>query len=309
MFVRSLVNAPDLTIVDINRAHCSHKPKNTHLKNLNLQPVSMDWQQILTEITQNIKQTITPLIKTSIAQKTYGIGAGGDLKKHIDLQAEIALVETLSQQNLHFTLISEETGIRKYGTEPTYYVTTDPIDGTTNLLRGIPFACTSIAIGKEPRLNAIEAAAVADLFHSTTYIAQKNDGAYRNNEKINPSQTTNLSDAVIGIDINTYKIPKLTKKLNKLLGQTKHIRHLGANALELCYVADGTTDAFIDIRGKLRTTDMAAATLIIQEAGAIITTPQDNPLINPLGPKEKVAFIASANPNLHQTLLKIVGKA
>lgn len=269
----------------------------------------MDWQQILSQITQNIKQTITPLIKTSIAQETYGIGAGGDLKKHIDLQAEKALVETLAQHNLNFILISEETGMKKHGAKPTHYVTTDPIDGTTNLLRGIPFACTSIAISGKPHLDSIEAAVVADLFHNTTYIAQKNHGAYCNNQKIDPAQTANLSDAVIGIDLNTYKIPELTTKLNKLLKQTKHIRHLGANALELCYVADGTTDAFIDIRGKLRTTDIAAATLIIQEAGATITTPQNTLLRNPLSPKEKVAFIATANPNLHQTILEILDKA
>ena len=110
----------------------------------------MDWLEILTETTQHIKATITPLIKTSLAQKTYGIGAGGDPKKHIDLQAEKALTETLTEHNLNFTLISEETGIKQYGQKSAYYVTTDPVDGTTNTLRGIPFACTSIAISKPP---------------------------------------------------------------------------------------------------------------------------------------------------------------
>ena len=269
----------------------------------------MDWLEILTETTQHIKATITPLIKTPIAEKTYGTGAGGDPKKHIDLQAEKALIETLTEHNISFTLISEETGTKNYGPKPTYQVTTDPIDGTTNTLRGIPFACTSIAISKTPRLDAIQAAAVADLFHDTTYLAQKNLGAYRNYQKITPAQTTILTDAVVGIDLNTYKVARLSAKLNKLLMQTKHIRHLGANALELCYVADGTTDAFIDIRGKLRTTDIAAATLIIQEAGATITTPKNTPLINPLSPTETSAFIATGNISLHQTILKIIEKA
>ena len=83
---------------------------------------------------------------------------------------------------------------------------------------------------------------------------------------------------MIGMDINTFKIQKLIPRLMSIIERTKHIRHLGANALELCYVADGTTDAFIDIRGKLRTTDMAAAWLIIQEAGGTITTPEGKPL-------------------------------
>lgn len=269
----------------------------------------MDWLEILTETTQHIKATVTPLIKTPIAEKTYGTGAGGDLKKHIDLQAEKALIETLNEHNLDFTLISEETGTKCYGSKPTYYVTTDPIDGTTNTLRGIPFACTSIAISKTPHLDAIQAAVVADLFHDATYLAQKNLGAYRNYQKITPAQTTNLSEALIGLDLNTYKVPELSAKLNQLLTQTRHIRHLGANALELCYVADGTTDAFIDIRGKIRTTDIAAATLIIQEAGGIITTPQNTPLKNLLSPTEKIAFIAAGNTSLHQTILKTLEKA
>jgi len=269
----------------------------------------MNWIEILTETTKHVKQTITPLIKTSLAQKTYGIGAGGDPKKHIDLQAEKTLTETLAEYGLSFTLISEESGTKQYGPKPTYYVTTDPVDGTTNTLRGLPFACTSIAISKIPRLDAIEAAAVADLFHEATYVAQKNHGAYRNQQKITPAQTTRLAEAVIGVDLNTYKVAELSAQLNQLLTQTKHIRHLGANALELCYIADGTTDAFIDIRGKLRTTDIAAATLIIQEAGATITTPQNTPLTNPLSPTETVAFIATANTKLQQTILKTLKKA
>ncbi len=269
----------------------------------------MDWLEILTETTQHIKAVVTPLIKTQIAQKTYGTGAGGDPKKHIDLQAEKALIETLTEHNIDFTLISEESGTEKYGTSPICYVTTDPIDGTTNTLRGIPFACTSIAISKTLSLDTIQAAVVTDLFHDTSYLAQKNLGAYRNYQKISPAQTTSLADAVIGIDLNTYKVVGLSTKLNTLLTQTKHIRHLGANALELCYVADGTTDAFIDIRGKLRTTDIAAAILIIQEAGAIITTPQNTPLTNPLSPTEKVAFIAAGNSRFHQTILETIEKA
>jgi myo-inositol-1(or 4)-monophosphatase len=269
----------------------------------------MDLLETLTETTQHVKAAITPLIKTPLAQKTYGKGAGGDPKKHIDVQAEKAIIETLVEHGLSFTLISEETGIKTYGQDPTAYVTTDPLDGTTNTLRGIPFACTSIAISKTPNLDTLQAAVVADLFHDATYLAQRNLGAYRNYQKIAPAKTDNLAEAIIGLDLNTYKATELTERLNQLLTQTKHIRHLGANALELCYVADGTTDAFIDLRGKLRTTDMAAATLIIQEAGGIITTPQNTPLTNPLSPTETVDFIAAGNTGLHQTILDTLRKA
>jgi fructose-1,6-bisphosphatase/inositol monophosphatase family enzyme len=71
-------------------------------------------------------------------------------------------------------------------------------------------------------------------------------------------------------------------------------------------VADGTTDAFIDIRGKLRTTDMAAAWLITKEAGAKITTPEGKPLNIKLDPKQTVAFIAAANQKIHKTILDLI---
>lgn len=287
---------------------CNSRIEHT-LKSHQPPALTMDWLEILTETTQHIKATVTPLIKTPMAHKNYGTGAGGDPKKHIDLQAEKALVETLTERNLNFTLISEESGIEEHGSKPTHYITADPVDGTTNTLKGIPFACTSIAVSKTPHLDAVEAAAVVDLFHDTAYLAQKNLGAYRNYQKISPAQTTNLAEAVMGLDLNTYKINELTAQLNQLLTQTEHLRHLGANALELCYVADGTIDGFIDLRGKLRTTDIAAANLVLQEAGAIITTPKNTPLMKPLSPTERVSFIATCNISLHQTVLKTLKQA
>jgi myo-inositol-1(or 4)-monophosphatase len=76
----------------------------------------------------------------------------------------------------------------------------------------------------------------------------------------------------------------------------------------MCYVADGTTDAFIDIRGKLRTTDMAAAWLIIEEAGALITTPEGLPLNVKLDPRQKVEFVAAANNEIHKKILDLLNQ-
>jgi myo-inositol-1(or 4)-monophosphatase len=268
----------------------------------------INWQQILIQCKNNIQKQIAPLLKTlNEPQPNLGIGAGGDPVKQIDLVAENAIIKTLEAHGVSFTLISEESGVKEYGETPQmHFVTADPIDGTTNLMRGIPFYATSMAVSTKPVLNAVHAALVADLHHNTTYTAVKGEGAYRNNQKITPSRTTSLEEAVIGIDLNTYKVEEIAPKLSSLIQKTKHIRHFGANALELCYVADGTVDAFIDIRGKLRTTDMAAAWLIIQEANAKMTTPEGNPLNVRLSPKQKVKFIASANMKIHETILNLM---
>ncbi|MEM2337698.1 MAG: inositol monophosphatase family protein [Candidatus Bathyarchaeia archaeon] len=271
--------------------------------------IKVDWLQILEECKNNVKKQIAPLLKTSLnqLQPNLGIGAGGDPIKQIDLAAEKAIVETLLGNGLSFTLISEESGIKVYGANPEQaYITADPIDGTTNLTRGIPFYATSIAVSTKPELRTVHAALVADIFHNVTYAAAKGKGAKRNNQEIKPSKHADLSDAVVGIDLNTYKVREIAPRITRLIEQTKHIRHLGANALEMCYVADGTIDAFIDIRGKLRTTDTAAAWLIIQEAGAKITTPDGRPLNAKLDPAEKLTFVASANQKIHKTILSLL---
>ncbi|MCS7096782.1 MAG: inositol monophosphatase family protein [Nitrososphaerota archaeon] len=268
----------------------------------------MDWASLLVECKENVRRQITPLLKgVSSKGPNLGVGAGGDPIKQADLAAEKAIIDTLTSHDVSFILISEESGIRQYGENPKRnYVTVDPIDGTTNLTRGIPFYATSIAVSSKPTMNSVHTALVADLFHETTYTAEKGKGAHRNGERIFPSNETSLEDAVIGLDLNTYKVNEIAPKVTKLIGQTKHIRHLGANALELCYVADGTTDAFIDIRGKLRATDTAAAWLIIKEAGGKITHPDGTQLNSKLDPKERVNFVASGNAKLHKTILNLI---
>jgi len=267
--------------------------------------MAMEWMPILLECAQNVGRNIAPLTKTANKPgPSLGVGAGGDPIRQVDLAAEKAIVDTLLAHEIPFTLISEESGIIRYGDKPEEnYVIADPIDGTTNLTRGIPFYATSIAVSTKPELQFVHAALVSDLSHNVTYTAEKGGGAQRNGRKISPSTEDSLDEAVIGIDLNTYKVREIAPRITGLLEKAKHIRHLGANSLELCYVADGTTDAFIDIRGKLRVTDTAAAWLIINEAGAKITTPTGEPLNARLDPREKVTFVATGNSRLHKIIL------
>ncbi len=95
-------------------------------------------------------------------------------------------------------------------------------------------------------------------------------------------------------------------RLIPLLEKTKHLRHFGADALEICYVADGKTDAFIDIRGKLRVTDIAAAYLIIREAGGIMVTPEGDELDVALDATQRVAFIAAASKTFYTEIQKLL---
>jgi myo-inositol-1(or 4)-monophosphatase len=268
----------------------------------------IDWQRILLECKNNVQvsvQACSATIREPLPN--LGIGAGGDVIKPVDLAAENAIVDTLKKRDVSFTLVSEESGVKKFGASADeYFVTVDPIDGTTNLIRGLPFYACSIAVSDKPVLEDVYAGIVADLFHDVTYTAFKGKGAYRDEKKIETSKTVSLDDAVIGLDLNTYKVEEVAPRLTALIGETKHIRHFGANALELCYVADGLTDAFVDMRGKLRTTDVAAGFLIVKEAGGIVTSPDNQVLSVELDPKRTLSFVASGNSQIHEKILSLV---
>jgi len=254
-----------------------------------------------------MKREILGLYHTTEAGKEFGIGAGGDIKKKIDLAAEKALLDTLREYNASCMVVSEESGTKQIGAEPSKYIlTTDPLDGTTNALRGLPFMATSLAVSQKPYLKEVEIALVSDLIHGVTYTAQRGYGAFRNEEAIKPSKRVSLEEAVIGVDFNTFKAREIVNQMIKVFEKTKHLRHLGANALEICYVADGTIEGFIDLRGKLRVTDVAAAQLILREAGGIITTPQEKSLDAPLDAAQRVSFIAAANRTLYNRIQKLL---
>jgi myo-inositol-1(or 4)-monophosphatase len=256
-----------------------------------------------------MKTEILALYHTTEAGKEFGIGAGGDIKKKIDLAAEKALIDTLREHGASCMLVSEESGTKQIGKKPSSStLTADPLDGSTNALRGLPFMATSLAVSQKPYLKEVEVALVSDLIHNVTYTAQRGQGAFRNEETIKPSKTASLEDAVIGVDFNTFKTREIVNQMISVFEKTKHLRHLGANALEICYVADGTTDAFIDLRGKLRVTDVAAARLILREAGGIVTTPDGKELDAPLDPTQRLSFVAAANKTMYKSIRKLLKK-
>jgi len=267
----------------------------------------IDWPTILQACLENMKKQVRPLFCSKEGRSEFGRGAGGDVKKRIDLAAEDALFETLRDHEVSCTVISEESGIKKIGVRPSqFYVTTDPVDGTTNAVRGLPFMDISLAVSKKRTLGSVETALVADVLHDVTYAAEKGKGAYKNQKKIRPSQTVTLDEAVVGVDLSNFKAREVVNQLIRILETTRHLRHFGANALEICYVADGTTDAFIDLRGKLRITDVAAAHLVLLEAGGIITTPKGRELSVPLSATQRVSFVAAGNRPIYDAIRQLM---
>jgi myo-inositol-1(or 4)-monophosphatase len=86
------------------------------------------------------------------------------------------------------------------------------------------------------------------------------------------------------------------------------MRILGSVAIELCYVAEGIYDAFVDVRGNQRVMDLAAGKIILEEAGGLVTNEYNQPLLKKLNVLERTSIIASGNRNIHKELIRILGE-
>lgn len=257
--------------------------------------------EILKEACVNVYDRTRNLIGTQEGNRRLGIGAGGDRSRKIDIEAEEAVIRTVKRHGLCPTIIGEECG--EISGQKGYLII-DPIDGTTNASAGLPFYCCSLAYASEYKLSAVSHATVMDLFRGEIYSASKNKGAYVNEVKIHVGNRERQDDElIIGMNVSRTSSDDIDT-LSRVIGITDHVRLFGANALELCYLAKGSLDAYIDLRGKIRATDMAAAYLIVREAGGIIYSSLEQVLDADLGVNSRMSFVAVRNDNLHDLIFE-----
>lgn len=275
---------------------------------------------ILIESSKNVYSEIKDLLGTSEGASKISLGAGGDISRKIDIVAETAVINTIKSNNISPVIIGEECGIVNLNNSSSSssssssnnnnkgFVIMDAVDGTTNAIRGIPFSCCSLAFANEFKLSSVTDAVVLDLFTGDIYSASKHKGSFFNNKKISVrnekdfSSITSLEDFKsidLLIGTNVSGVPtNILDEISKVISFSSHIRHFGANALELCYFARGFMDAYIDIRGKIRSTDMAAAYLIAKEAGGKLYSSNGQELDSELGLKNKLSFYAVSNKKI-----------
>lgn len=237
------------------------------------------------------------LAGTARASVQMGRGAGGDMSRRIDLVAEKAVIDLLRKRKVQATIIGEECG-RIEGREG--YVIMDAIDGTTNAVRGIPFYCCSIAYATDFKLSTVTDAAIIDLARGDLYYASRGKGAFLNGKKI-AAKKSNPPDPTIGINVSGVK-PSVVERLAPIIADADHTRQFGANALEMCFLARGLLDAYVDLRGKIRPTDIAAGYLIAKEAGARVYSDDGSDLESDLDVKTRLSYIVVANEEMRTRL-------
>lgn len=267
----------------------------------------VDWLKLFQEAATEIRREAQPLFGSAKAKERLGRGAGGDVTRFVDSLAESIVLRTLIDNNIPCILVSEESGTQQIHGGGEDYVVLDAIDGTTNVLLRLPFSATSIAHATGPTLEDVDVGLVVDLNSGATFKAQKGRGAYEEERPIAPSEVPRLAEAVVSVEL-TYRMDfhGLIQRLMPIMAHASKLRQLGSTALETVYVASGALDAFIDLRGLTRAVDLAAATLIVREAGAFIVGPDGEGLNMELRADERTSFVVAGNKSLLQEIMSLI---
>lgn len=191
------------------------------------------------------------------------MGADGSPTEELDRIAEAQVIAVLEAESVGWDVLSEEAGWLRRGGGPTLVV--DPIDGSHNALRGLPFYTVSLALGSGT-LGGVEVGVVHDLGTGSTFWARRGTGAFRDGRPITTRKWSARTEMFF-LNLGRHS----TAAALRLASDGRRVRSLGCASLEICHVAQGAADAYFFENDSgprnLRVTDIAAGYRILAEAG------------------------------------------
>jgi myo-inositol-1(or 4)-monophosphatase len=192
-----------------------------------------------------------------------------DLVTEVDVAVERMFRALVAERFPDHQVLAEELEEEQPPGPSRYLWIFDPLDGTTNYAHRLPVFCASLALEID---GQIEVGAVYDPTRRELFIAERGGGAFLNGTPLAVSRVDELIDALLvtGFPYNVHQtVDEIVGLFGTFIGRAQAVRRLGSAALDLCYVAAGRMDGFWERR--LRPWDMAAGTLIVQEAGGRVT--------------------------------------
>ena len=175
-----------------------------------------------------------------------------DFVTKTDKRVENIIIEELSKTKKKYSFLSEEIGRIKNQDEDNIWII-DPIDGTTNFLHGIPHFAICIALQSK---KEIVSGLIFDPIKDEMFFAEKDKGAFLNNQRLRVSKKNSLEDCLFSSNPEGVKFSNL------------NMRYSGCAALDLAYVASGRLDGFF--HNKINLWDVAAGEILVKEAGGIV---------------------------------------
>jgi myo-inositol-1(or 4)-monophosphatase len=261
-----------------------------------------DLKRLCDSIAESVFESIQGMVGTPAGGIFVEMGADGTPTKSIDKAAENAVLSRLKRTKKGFNVLSEEIGEVLIGDRPEYSIRLDPLDGTFNAIAGIQFYALSIYLSR----GDCRFGYVYDIAGQIKYYAEIGRGAYAEKDeeidRLKVSSTSDLRD----FSISAYTIRPNTARIVGIGDVVRRIRTLGSTSLEMALVAAGRLDAFVDLRGMLRVVDVAAGSLILEEAGGVITDAAGNKLHLEGNMWHRTDLIGS-NGRFHKELLSLIG--
>jgi myo-inositol-1(or 4)-monophosphatase len=200
----------------------------------------------------------------------------GDFVSSADIEAQRCITDVLSVAFPEYGfLLEEEDATRAVSRSDARFIV-DPLDGTTNFLRGIPQFSVSIALELDGEVVA------GVVFHpplGELFWAEKGGGAWLGDRRLHVAPPAPIARTVVGVGIPHLGRPgheHFLASLPKIMPEVAALRRLGSAALDLAYVAAGRFDMFWEL--GLAPWDVAAAQLLVKEAGGIVTKCNGEPM-------------------------------
>ena len=193
-------------------------------------------------------------------------GKGGDDTTAIDAAAEEAVVARLEALGGDFLLVSEELGERSFGSGGPMRVVVDPIDGSVNCKRGIPFFSLSLAVAEGPTMDDVIFGFVYDFGAREEWMVERGAGVLLDGA---PLDAPAPKDPVEILSFEGTTTDFIADAAPLVRGVAQRLRVMGSLALSLCHLAAGRVDAVCSLK-PARSIDIAAAQLAVRERGYAI---------------------------------------
>ncbi|HKV85382.1 MAG TPA: inositol monophosphatase family protein [Ktedonobacterales bacterium] len=241
----------------------------------------------------------------------------GEMTRAFDANAERIALDVAREYLGAFRLLSEEAGALTVGKSPRWTLVLDPCDGSNNFKRGIRsvgFAVAALPADAPLDPDLVEYAFCGDIFTGSAYVAARGQGTLLDGRPIHCSPVTELRYTTLGVNLGRARTPEtqtpdpesgrpMAELVWRLVTNASTIRRVGATVLDLCYVAQGAYDAYVDLRTRLTPENFMAPALVLREAGGLLTGPRGEPL-GEVEFTRPYSVLAAANPTLLGALLE-----
>ncbi len=229
----------------------------------------------------------------------------GHVTMQFDREAEDIIINGLIESGHGFEVVTEERPPFTTGPTPPYRIVIDPVDGSTNVQRGIMAASVALAVlpvDAPVTPENVQWSLVGELFSGTVYEASRGDGAFCNGRRCQVSETKLLKECLMGMNFDGRDRAALRSLLIDS-PPPANVRRAGSSAMDLVYVANGAYDAYVDVGDVLTAESFLASASIVLEAGGAVSDHLGKPLRPAKTLKEGYSIVASGTKALHAEIL------